>query len=131
MIKNRLSPEQLAQRARLSALATRTQLVALPLLFALWTLVLNPPEGANPWVIWLFQSVPLLAFVPSVFKGQSRPHIWLCFVVLIYFCGGVMYAAGGSVLGWLQTLLCAGLFSSAMLYARWNSLLNNNQVPPL
>ncbi len=123
MIKNKLSREQLTQRVFLSALATRAQLLGLILVFALWTFWINPPQGANPLVIWLVQSLLLLAFVPSIFKGNSRPHIWLCFVILLYFCMGAVYAFGGSTLGLLMALLSCGLFCSAMLFARWNSLL--------
>jgi uncharacterized membrane protein len=124
MIKNKLDAEQLSRRVRLGALTTRAQLLTLVALFALWTFWLQPPGAANPLVIWLVQSFLLLAFVPSVFQGKPRPHIWLCFVILVYFCIGVVSAVGGSVLGILQTLLSAGLFTSAMLYARWKSLLN-------
>lgn len=123
MIKNKLSRKQLTQRVFLSALATRMQLLGLILVFALWTFWINPPQGANPLVIWLVQSLLLLAFVPSILKGHSRPHIWLCFVILLYFCMGAVYAFGGSTLGLLMALLSCGLFCTSMLYARWNSLL--------
>ena len=123
MIKNKLSSKQLSQRVRLSALVTRIQLVGLIAIFALWTFWIDPPEGANPLVIWLVQSALLLAFIPSVFRGHSRPHIWLCFVILLYFCFGAVYAFGGSHLGILLTLLSSGLFCSSMLYARWKSIL--------
>ncbi|MFT6916551.1 MAG: putative membrane protein [Motiliproteus sp.] len=124
MIKNTLSSTQLTQRVRLSALATRVQLLGLILVFALWTFWISPPPGANPLVIWLVQTALLLAFVPSVFKGGSRPHIWLCFVILLYFCFGAVYAMGGSTLGLLMALLSSGLFCTSMLYARWNSTLS-------
>lgn len=129
MIKNKLSAEQLAARVQISALATRAQLVALVVLFALWTFWWQPPGDANPLVIWLVQSLLLLAFMPSIFKGQPRPHIWLCFVILIYFCFGVVSAMGGNPLGVLQTLLSTGLFTSAMMYGRWKSLLNGLNSP--
>tara|TARA_R110002094_G_scaffold218472_1_gene190057 strand:- start:2142 stop:2576 length:435 start_codon:yes stop_codon:yes gene_type:complete len=124
MIKNKLSPEQLQQRVSASGWATRVQLLGLILVFALWTFWINPPGEANPLVIWLVQSLLLLAFIPSIFSGRPRPHIWLCFVILLYFCMGAVYAYGGSSLGILMTLLSSGIFCSAMLYARWKSLYN-------
>lgn len=124
MIKNKLSPEQLARRIHLSALASRAQLLGLIALFALWTFWLQPPGDANPLVIWLVQSFLLLAFVPSLFKSHPRPYIWLCFVILFYFCFGILSAVDGSLLGLLLTLLSSGLFCSSMLFARWKSLLN-------
>jgi uncharacterized membrane protein len=124
MIKNRLTAAQLTQRIRLSALASRSQLLGLIALFGLSTLWLSPPGEANPLVIWLVQTLPLLAFVPSILKSHPRPYIWLCFVILLYFCAGVIYAVDGSPLGMMQTLLSAGLFCTAMMYARWKSLLN-------
>lgn len=124
MIKNKLSTEQLTQRVQLSAIATRIQLVGLITVFGLWTFWLQPPGDANPLVIWLVQTALLLAFVPSIFKHQPRPFIWLCFVILFYFCGGIIYAVDGSTLGMIQTLLSTGIFCSAMMFARWKSLLN-------
>ena len=125
MIKNKLSAEQLTQRVKYSALATRAQLLGMIAVFALWTFWLQPPGEANPLVIWLVQSALLLAFVPSIFKGQPRPYIWLCFVILFYFCFGILSALGGSLQGILVTFLSTGIFCSAMLYARWKSLLNS------
>ncbi|MEH6473623.1 MAG: DUF2069 domain-containing protein [Halopseudomonas sp.] len=130
MIKNKLSVEQLSQRIFLSGLATRLQLFGLILTFALWTLWIAPPQGANPLVIWLVQSFLLLAFVPFIFKQQPRPFIWLCFVILFYFCAGVLNALQGSWSGILQTLLSTGIFCSAMMYARWKSLLNGIHQQP-
>ncbi|MEH6649359.1 MAG: DUF2069 domain-containing protein [Motiliproteus sp.] len=124
MIKNKLSPEQLAQRIHFSALASRAQLLGLIALFALQTFWLQPPGDANPLVIWLVQSFLLIAFVPSIFKSHPRPYIWLCFVILFYFCFGVLSAVDGSLYGFLLTLLSSGLFCTAMMYARWKSLLN-------
>ncbi|MCW8885015.1 MAG: DUF2069 domain-containing protein [Motiliproteus sp.] len=120
-----LSPadaQSLADKARLMRQVTRLFLVALIAFLSLWTLWIAPPPTANPITIWLIQTVPLALFIPGIFTGNPRVHIWLCFMILVYFCGGVIYAMS-PINGWLglcQALLTAGLFAAAMMYVRWN-----------
>ncbi len=123
MFKNTLLPT--AGRIRLTAWLSRLQLIALIALIGYWTLVQSPPKQANPWIIATVLTFPLLVFVPSVIVGHARGHAWLCFVVLLYFIAAVMNATtpGKELLGLLESLLTLGLFTSAMLFARWKSQL--------
>lgn len=110
-------------RVRLTALLTRLSLLGLIVLFSLWTFWISPPKGAHPLSIWVFQVTPLACFLPGVFQGKPRVHIWLCFVILLYFCGGVIAAMTPGLRGYglIQGGLALALFTSAMFYARWKS----------
>ncbi len=112
----------LTSRARLMQQSTRVLLLALIVSISCWTLWISPPPTANPVTIWLIQALPLACFIPGIFLGKPRTHIWLCFVILVYFCGGVIYAMSPlhMVMGITQSLLTAALFSTAMMYVRWN-----------
>jgi uncharacterized membrane protein len=114
--------QTLDKKIALSSWTTRLLLLALILYFSLGTLWLAPPAKANPWVIWLVQTAPLLCFVPGILSGRPRTHAWLCFVILLYFTTGVTTAMGGYPLqGGLLALLTTALFTSAMLFSRWKS----------
>ncbi|WP_421865501.1 DUF2069 domain-containing protein [Motiliproteus sp.] len=125
MIKNKLSIEQLQQRVHYSGLATRLSLLGLIGLLSAWMLWISPPALANPITIWLVLTLPLVGFVPAIFGGRARPHIWLCFMILVYFCSGVIHAMTDKfmLLGLAKTMLTVVLFCSAMMYARWKSIL--------
>lgn len=131
MIKNKLSLEQLQQRVNTSAQVTRASLLGLIALLTAWMLWISPPVLANPITIWLVLTLPLIAFVPAIFGGRARPHIWLCFVILVYFCSGVIHAMSDKfmLLGLAKTLLTVVLFCSAMMYARWKSILQGMESP--
>ncbi len=109
-------------KARVSRWLTLLSYAGLLVLFTLWHLVLHPIAG-NPWVIWAWHSVPLLAFAPVMIKGTPRGHAWLCFLLLLYFVQAVLSATNPNTaqLGLIYALLVAVLFTSAMLYTRWQS----------
>lgn len=113
-------------KARLSRLITVSCYVGLLALFAVWHLVIQPVPDANPWVIVLFKSAILLAFAPTVISGNPRGHAWLCFVLMLYFIPAVLSALIPETfaLGMISCVLIVILFSSAMMYARWQSRYN-------
>ena len=113
----------LESKARISGMITRITFIAL---LVFYTLRFNwgaPASSDHPWVIWLIYMLPLIGFTPAVLRGKARPHAWLCFVLLIYFLGAVLTAIQPklAMLGWIESLLLVVLFSSAMLFARWQS----------
>lgn len=116
----------LARKAALSRAITRISYIALLLLFTLWYLLIAPAATANPWVIWLVHLLPLLGFAPVIISGNPRGHAWLCFVLLFYFLGAVLATLMPPTrwLGLAESLLLCVLFTSAMMYARWQSQLN-------
>jgi len=112
-------------KARISHLVTVTSYVVLLLLLSAWHLVLYPIDG-NTWVIWAWHCVPLLAFAHVVFKGIPRGHAWLCFMLLIYFVQAVLSAMHPvtGLIGLIYALVISTLFTSAMMFARWQSRYN-------
>ncbi|MDX1693093.1 MAG: DUF2069 domain-containing protein, partial [Ketobacteraceae bacterium] len=99
------------------------------ILFALWYLVIQPPAKAPPLLIALFHIIPLTLFLPGILKRNPRTYIWLCFLILLYFCEGVVNAfLLPSLQGWLglaESLLITALFIAAMYAARWNNQVQN------
>jgi len=102
---------------------TRITFIALLVFYTLRFNWWAPASSDHPWVIWLIYMLPLIGFTPAVLRGKARPHAWLCFVLLIYFLGAVLTAIQPklAMLGWIESLLLVVLFSSAMLFARWQS----------
>lgn len=86
--------------------------------------VLFPTEGARTWVIVLFQTLPLMLFIPGLYLRRPRSHAWLCFVSLLYFTQGVTQAfiPDHQIFGWALSILSMILFMSAMMFSRWESL---------
>ncbi|WP_286238317.1 DUF2069 domain-containing protein [Neptuniibacter halophilus] len=94
--------------------------------FSLWHLFLIPVPTANPWVIWMIHMAPLLAFAHVIIRGNPRGHAWLCFVLLLLFIQAVLAASNPNTLvyGLGYTLLVSLLFTSAMMFARWQARYN-------
>lgn len=116
----------LAQKAKLSHQVSKFSYFALLILLTLWYLVIAPAKTEHPWVIWLVHFLPLFAFVRIVLRGDARGHAWLCFVLLLYFIGAV-FATMMPLTRWLgltEAILISVLFTSAMMFARWQSQLD-------
>lgn len=114
------SAEQAEQIRRKLAVARTLVLgsyTGLLLLFTLLALI-SPDQS---WKLWLVQILPLVIFVPGLWRGYHRTYSWICFVVLIYFTWSVTnlisplaYWRDGVVVA-----LSVTLFISAMLASRW------------
>lgn len=119
----------LSCKTRFSRVLTLASYFGLLLLFTAWYLIIAPANADRPWVIWLIHLLPLLAFAPAVVKGNPRGHAWLCFVLLLYFMEAVLAALTPAhlVLGLIECALTAILFTSAMMFARWQSRLSKQQ----
>jgi len=113
-------------KARLSRYITVASYFALLALFVLWHFVLVPVPDANPLTIVLVKSALLLAFLPTIISGNPRNHAWLCFVLMPYFMVAVIDASipGTFAVGTASCILIGILFTSAMMYARWQSRYN-------
>ncbi|WP_136254590.1 DUF2069 domain-containing protein [Onishia niordana] len=75
------------------------------------------------WGPLLVRIVPLLLFLPSILIKRARGHAWLCFVSLLYFMQGVMFATlpGQGLFGVLIALASLALFVGSLGYARFRS----------
>ncbi|WP_417222241.1 DUF2069 domain-containing protein [Amphritea sp.] len=125
--------QTLAKKVTISRAVTLFSYFGLILLLTAWHLIIAPPENANPYSIWAFQTVPLLLFYPVILKKHLRGHIWLCFFITVYFMHSVtiaMSAHSSAILGLAETLLVAALFIGAMMFARWQSQLNKRLNNP-
>lgn len=89
---------------------------AMLLLFVLLNLT-----GENQSLKFLVvQTIPLLIFIPGMFRETHRTYSWLCFVILIYFVFYVPLAMGRNLWSdWLLTFLSCVLFVAAMMTSRW------------
>ncbi len=77
--------------------------------------------GSNPAAavaVWVFQTAPLLIFIPGLHARHLRTYAWLSFVSLLYFIPSVVTAFRPDALyyGLLLSLLCTGLFIALVAY---------------
>ncbi len=63
----------------------------------------------------------LVAFVWPVFKRDIKASLWLSFISCLFFTIGVLNAMteGRELFGIVESVLAAGIFFSAMLFARY------------
>ncbi len=115
-----------AAKARFGRIVTVSSYVALLGWFILWHVFLIPVPTANPWVISLIHMLPLLVFIHVIITGNPRGHAWLCFVLLLPFIQSVLAATNPNtfIYGLGYSLLVGTLFTSSMMYARWQSRYN-------
>lgn len=92
-------------------------------LLTLTTLVVPAPGREPSLVIWLVLVVPLLLFLPALWKGWVRNMVWLCFLILLYFTAAVTecFVPGRLAWGLVEVVLTVTLFGSGLCYIRWGS----------
>ncbi len=71
--------------------------------------------------------LPLLIFIPGLIKEYWRAHIWLCFMLLMYFLVTIDALASPlpSIFDYAELVFIVTLFTAAMMYCRWSK-----QIPP-
>ena len=76
-----------------------------------------------PGFIWFLKLVPLLIFLPGMWRDNLRSYIWLCFVCLGYFLVLVqrIFAQPDSLLVVSGLIAVVVLFVAAMMYVRWRA----------
>ena len=76
-----------------------------------------------PWFIWLVKLLPLLLFLPGMWRDNLRSFIWVSFVSLGYFVVLVqrLFAQPGSYYATSATVAVVVLFTATMLYVRWRA----------
>ena len=107
-----------SRRAELARFAVFLSLVLLVSAQALDSWVRQAPA-----VIWALRIVPLLIFMPGLFRDRARTYIWLCFVILLYFLSVVLrlFYNPADPVAWTAMVSIVTCFIAAMLYARWRS----------
>ena len=105
------------QRKKLFHVWLRISLIGLIALrvSGLWFL---PPPATVMGAIGL--TLILVAFVWPVLKADIKASLWLSFISCLFFTIGVLNAMteGREVFGIVESVLAAGIFFSAMLFAR-------------
>lgn len=89
----------------------------------LWQQGLDAWISNAPWFIWAIKIVPLLMFLPGMYRDNLRSYIWLCFVVQVYFLVLVqrIFARPDDPLVIIGLTAVVLLFVSAMMYVRWRA----------
>ncbi len=102
--------------------------IALAAVWAGWSVLLGQQladawQHQLPWIIWLGKLVPLLIFLPGMWRDRLRSFVWLCFVSLLYFIALVerLFALPGSVQAIIGMIAVVTLFIAAMMYVRWRA----------
>ncbi len=121
------SDDLLYKKAYITHWITFISLLLLLTLMSLRFLWLTPP--GHPLTILAVHAAPLLCFIPGIIKRRPRVYIWLCFVLLLYFCQATIdsfrlpHIAG--VIGLVQAILTSTIFCSAMFAARYFQQIAN------
>jgi uncharacterized membrane protein len=99
------------------------RLVLWSLLFLVTAQALDSWVRQAPPVIWGLRTLPLLVFLPGLIRDRVRTHIWLCFVILLYFLTVVLrlFYNPADPVAWVAMASIVTCFVAAMLYARWRS----------
>jgi uncharacterized membrane protein len=89
---------------------------------ALQTLVAPSGNRQPNIVVWLVLSLPLLVFLPGLWRGSVRSLAWLSFVSMLYFAQAVtaVFAGLGAVTV-LELLASVALFIFTLLFVRWRA----------
>lgn len=80
-------------------------------------------QRSFPPLWWALALLPLLVFIPGLWRDHLRSYIWLCFVLLLYFINMVerLFVDPSDPVAVVGMAAVAGLFISAMLYVRWRA----------
>lgn len=110
--------EAIARKYRISAIANYSLYAILIGLFLFWNITRE--TGFKPGV-FLFQTLPLLAFLPGMIKGHYRVYSWLCFIMLFYFIFAVqaVFTSTRSDSDFIFVGLTVLLFITSMTTSRW------------
>lgn len=103
--------------------ATLLCVLGLLVIIAIDTLI-APSNAREPNVVmWLVFSLPLLIFVPGIWRGTISSFAWLSFVSLLYFAQSVtsLFVPWRRSLDILHLLLSISMFMCAMLAVRYTA----------
>lgn len=92
------------------------------ILLIAWMGWLAPLQSVSKPVAILLFVGPLLFPLPGILRGKPYTHAWTAFLVLIYFMHAIVELwadAQTRYLSAIELVLSLTLFSSALLYARW------------
>lgn len=122
---NLLKTKGLTTNGRRAAWMRKGALLATLLLLAAIALqtLIAPSGGRQPnVVVWLVLSLPLLIFLPGLWRGGIRSFAWLSFVSMLYFAQAVTAIfAGPRFMNVLELSASVALFVCTLLFVRWRA----------
>ena len=118
----------MTKKATMGYRSTLTLYCALCLALLTETWWLNPPPGSR-LPITAIQLLPLLLPLHGLLKRRPRSAAWLCFILCFYFISGVLSVSAQpeAIHGWLIAVTSCLLFSSSLMFIRWQSRANQPQ----
>ncbi len=93
-------------------------------LLVAWNVWLAPSAYFPVALVLLVMVSPLLLPLRGLLHGRPYTHMWASLLALLYFTHGLMEAyvnPAERFYAVTEVLLAVGLFSAAVLYARWRS----------
>ena len=93
-------------------------------LLVVWNAWLAPSAYFPVALVLLVMVSPLLLPLRGLLHGRPYTHMWAGLLALLYFTHGLMEAyvnPAERLYAVTEALLAVGLFSAAVLYARWRS----------
>ena len=118
------------KRIRLVYWVTFGAWLALQCLFVFKTLLL-PMGGRDLNVtMWVVHSLPLLIFLPGLWRGDVRTFAWLAFAILMYFMVTVeaLFSLEPSLYHWITLVLVVVLFVGCTIYIRWQGQFEQSRA---
>ena len=113
----------LANKLQKAKLATFVMFFGYIVLDLIWHYQISPPKtDISPGVIAFIYLLPFLCLIPGLFKGWPANQGILCIVATAYFSRAVInsfHEGFQGIFAAIEAVWLAGLFVTAMLYARW------------
>lgn len=85
------------------------------------TFVGDLPEEASKLTILAIKLVPLLILLPGLLKHRTRSHVWLCFIILLYFTSAStqLVITNWAILPVVMSVMSVVIFFCSMMYVNW------------
>lgn len=85
------------------------------------SLIVGGLVSGTPGILLVFAVVPLLIFIPGLYKENYRSISMLCFVSLLYFTAIVanLFEPDSSLFDISAVIAVVTLFIVSMMYSRW------------
>lgn len=92
-------------------------------IIAFETVIAPAGERRPNVVVWVALSLPLLIFLPGLWRGGLRSYAWLSFVSLLYFAQAItaLFGAPAQWLPIVSLLASVALFVCTLLFVRWRA----------
>ena len=121
------SPKEVMEgRLALSKIVTLTCYTLLIALYTITTLLGDYEKTRVQLFLLGLQVIPLLCLLSGILKESYKAHLWLCFILLLYFTVVVtrLFMPNVAIEDWIELSLLSVLFIASMMFARWKQHLS-------